>query len=171
MNLLMITNEYKSHYVYAKDFNIFMCNKTKDKNKIHISKYCLQCFSSENVSQKHKQTFLKINGKQSVKLRSASIKFENYLKQLATPSKIDVDFESLLNGIRGSGKNNNTSYTERYQKYIPFSLAYKVRYIDDKFSKPFFLYRGKNAVNKFIESILKQYDCCKKLIKKNFKKN
>ena len=111
-----------------------MCNKTKDKNKIHISKYCLQCFSSENVSQKHKQTFLKINGKQSVKLRSASIKFENYLKQLATPSKIDVDFESLLNGIRGS-------------------------------------YRGKNAVNKFIESILKQYDCCKKLIKKNFKKN
>ena len=26
MDLLMITNENKSHYVYAKDFNIFMCN-------------------------------------------------------------------------------------------------------------------------------------------------
>ena len=33
MGLLMITDENKSYYVYIKDFNRFMCNKTKDKNK------------------------------------------------------------------------------------------------------------------------------------------
>ena len=33
MNLLLITDESKSHYVYIKDFNRFTCNKTKDKIK------------------------------------------------------------------------------------------------------------------------------------------
>ena len=31
VNLLMITDENKSHYVYIKGFNRFMCNKTKNK--------------------------------------------------------------------------------------------------------------------------------------------
>ena len=29
MDLLMIIDENKSHYVYIKDFNRFMCNETK----------------------------------------------------------------------------------------------------------------------------------------------
>ena len=33
MNLLMIRDENKPHYVYIKAFNIFMFNKTKCKNK------------------------------------------------------------------------------------------------------------------------------------------
>ena len=49
MDLLLITDENKLHYVYIKDFNRFMCNKTKDKNKKHFRRYCLQCFSSEKV--------------------------------------------------------------------------------------------------------------------------
>ena len=32
MELLLITDENKSHYVYIKDFNRFMCNKVKNKN-------------------------------------------------------------------------------------------------------------------------------------------
>ena len=33
MDLLGISDENKSHYVYIKDFNRSMCNKTKNKNK------------------------------------------------------------------------------------------------------------------------------------------
>ena len=33
MDLLLISNENKSHYVYIKDFDRFMCNKTKNKIK------------------------------------------------------------------------------------------------------------------------------------------
>ena len=36
MNLLLISDENKSHYVYIKDFNRFICNKTKNKNKTHL---------------------------------------------------------------------------------------------------------------------------------------
>ena len=76
-------NDNKSHYVYIKDFNRSMCNKTRCKNKKHFCKYCLQCFSSERVLAEHKETCLKIKGKQSVKFRSGSIRFKNYFKQLA----------------------------------------------------------------------------------------
>ena len=111
MDLLMVTNKNKSHYLYIKDFNRFMCNKTKNKNKRHFWKYCLQCFNSEEVLQEHKGTCLKINGKQTVKLRGSSIKFKNHFKQLAVLVKICADFESVLKGIKGNDRKNNASYT------------------------------------------------------------
>ena len=80
MDLLMATDENKSHYLYIKDFNRFMCNKTKNKSKIHFCKYCLQFFSCEYVLVEHKETCLNINGKQTVKLRSGSINFRNYFR-------------------------------------------------------------------------------------------
>ena len=69
MHLLLITDENKSHYIYIKDFNRFMCNKTKDNNKKHICKYGLQCFTIARVLIKHKENCLIMNGKQSVKLK------------------------------------------------------------------------------------------------------
>ena len=42
--------------------------------------------------------------------------------------------------------------------HIPCCFAYKVVCIDYKFVKPAVLYRGKHAVNKFIEVILEEYD-------------
>ena len=33
MDLLLVMNENKSHYVYIKDFDKFMFDKTKNKNK------------------------------------------------------------------------------------------------------------------------------------------
>ena len=68
MDLLLLVNDNKSHDEYIKDFERFMFHKTKNKNKKWFCKSCLQCFSSENVSIKHKENCLSINGKQSVKL-------------------------------------------------------------------------------------------------------
>ena len=42
---------------------------------------------------------------------------------------------------------------------------------DDKFSKKVVFIKEKNATDKFIEAIPKEYDYCKKIIKKHFKKN
>ena len=33
IDLLLLINDDKSHYVYIKDFNTFMFHKTKNKNK------------------------------------------------------------------------------------------------------------------------------------------
>ena len=65
----------------------------------------------------------------------------------------------------------NSSYTGKYEAHIPCSFAYNVVCIDDRFSKLVVLYRGKNAVNKFVEAILKEYDYYRKVIKKHLNKN
>ena len=69
--------------------------------------------------------------------------------------------------VKSNDRDNDASCTEKYEHHIPCSFAYKVACIDDKFSKPVVLYREKNAVNKFIEAILREYDYCKIIIKKN----
>ena len=129
MDLLVIINKNKLHYVYIKDFNRFICNKTKCKSKKHFCRYCLQGFSSERVLVEHKEVCLWVNGKQTVKLRSGSSKFKNYVKQIAAPFKICADFECNVKRVKSSDrgyKGDNTSYTGKYQDHIPCSFAYKV---------------------------------------------
>ena len=63
MDLLLLIDDDKSHYVYIKDFDRFTFHKTKNKNKKWFHKSCLQCFSSENVLIKHKEDCLNITGK------------------------------------------------------------------------------------------------------------
>ena len=41
MDLLLISNKFTSHYVYIKDVNRLMFNKTKNKNKKYFCKSCL----------------------------------------------------------------------------------------------------------------------------------
>ena len=81
MDLLLLIDNEKSHYIYIKDFDRFIFHRTKNKNKKWLCKSCLQCFSSENVLIKHKEICLSINGKQSVKLEERIIKFENFLNK------------------------------------------------------------------------------------------
>ena len=98
-----------------------------------------------------------INGKQSVRLKSGSIRFKYYLKQLAVLFKIYADFECLSKRVQ-SGDRNNSSYIEKYQDHIPCSFAYKVICIDNKFSKKVVLYRGKmqfvETLKQFLESMI-----------------
>ena len=110
MDLLLLIDNDKSHYVYIKDFNRSMFHKTKKKNEKSFCKSCLQCFSSENVLIKYKENCLSINGKQSAKLEKGIIKFQNYFKQTSVPFKIYADFECNLKSV----KSDEGSYTEKY---------------------------------------------------------
>ena len=114
MDLLLLIDDDKSHYVYIKDFDRFIFHKTKNKNKKWFCKSCLQCFSSDNVLIKHKEDCLSINDKQSVKLEEGIIEFENYSKQIRVPFKIYVDFECNLRGIE--------SYEDSYTKNIKITF-------------------------------------------------
>ena len=110
IDLLLLIDNNKSHYVYIKDFGRFMFHKTKNKNKNRFCKICLQCFSSKNVLTKHKEDCLSINGKQSVKLEEGIIEFENYFKQIPVPFKIYADFECNLKSVECY----EGSYTRKY---------------------------------------------------------
>ena len=128
IDLLLLIDNNKSHYVYIKDFDRFMFHKTKNKNKKWFCRSCLQCFSSESVLIKHKENCLSINGKQSVILEKGIIELENYFKQIPVPFKIYVDFECNLKSV----ESDEGSYTKKYQDHIPCSFVYKVVCIDDR---------------------------------------
>ena len=56
----------------------------------------------KKVLGEHKETCLKINNEQTVKLRSGSIKFKNHFQQLAVPFKICADFECNVKRVKRS---------------------------------------------------------------------
>ena len=66
---------------------------------------------------------------------------------------------------------NKRSYTEAYQTHDDCGYGYKVVCCyDDKYSKQTRIYRGENAVYKFMKKILEEVEYCKTVIKKHFNK-
>ena len=171
MNLLLITKDEKKHYVLIKDFNAFMYNQSKHKERKHFCMYCLQCFSSERILENHVNNCLTINGAQAINMPKQGeniLKFNNFHKQLPVPFVIYADFEAITKKVQGCEQSeemkkdkDRRSYTEAYQTHKDCGYGYKVVCCyDDKYSKYTRLYRGENAVYKFMEKMLEEVEYC-----------
>ena len=172
MELLLITENKNNHYVLIKDFNKFMYNQTKHEHRKHFCMHCLQCFSSDRVLSNHKDICIQVNGTQAIKMPTKDnniLKFNNFHKQQNVPFVIYADFEAITEKIHGCQQEGKKSYTEAYQKHTDCGYGYKVVCCyDDKYTKPIQLYRGENAVYKFMENMLEEVKWCKKVMKKYF---
>ena len=173
MNVLMIHEGNKSHYVYIKDFNRLMFNKTKNGNKKWFCMHCLQHFSSENLLDKHKENCLVINGEQRVELNEGFISFKNYLRQMRVPFKIYANFECILKKNKKYDENGNkdSSWSMKMQDHAPCGFGYKEVCIDEKFTKDIAIYRGKDCVDKFVDAILSEYEYSNSVMRDHFNKN
>ena len=138
-----------------------MFHKMTNKNQKYFFKSCLQCFSSKNVLTE--KVCFYINGAQSARLEKGIIKFKNYFKQLPVPFKIYADFECTLKSV----ESYEGSYSKKYQDHMPCRFAYKLVCV----SKLIVSFTGESAANEFIKAILKEYQYCKKVMKKHFNKN
>ena len=78
-----------------------------------------------------------------------------------------ADFECNLK----SGENLEDSYSKKIQNPVPCSFTCKLVFVDDEFTKPIVAFRGENAAYEFIKAIFKEYQYCKKVMKKHFNKN
>ena len=174
MELLLVTRNENKHYVLIKDFNRFMYNQTKHKERKHFCMYCLQCFSSEQILINHKENCIQVNGQQAINMPNVennTLKFNNFHKQQPVPFVIYADFEAITEKVQGCQANSNKSYTEAYQRHTDCGYGYKVVCCyDDKYTKPIQLYRGEKAVYKFMENMLEEVKYCKKAMKTFFNK-
>ena len=170
IELLLITKDENQHYVLIKDFNKFMYKQTKHKERKHFCMHCLQCFSSERVLNNHKDNCIQINGTQAVNMPDKDnniLRFNNFHKQQPIPFIIYADFEAITEKIHGCQQNNDSSYTEAYQKHTDCGYGYKVVCCyNDEYTKPINIYRGEKAVNKFMEKMLEEVKYCKNIMKK-----
>ena len=166
LNVLLISNEEKSHYVFIKDFNRLMYSKTKHQHKKHFWISCLQNFTTREISNNHKKQCLSINDIQAVKYELGTIKFKNLDKQIPIPFKIYADTECLLKRIDiPLGK-----HTKLYQEHIPNSICAKLVCIDDRFTLPTKIFTRNNCVNDFITWVCTQQKIIYQIIENHFNK-
>ena len=165
-DLLLITEKDKPHCVFIKDFNRLMFSRTKHKDKKHYCMSCLQNFTTEEILSNHKKQCLLINGCQAVKYESGIIKFRNYNKQIPILFKIYSDTECFLKRT----KLKEGEHTVKYQEHQPNPIGAKLVCIDDRFTLPSIIFKGKDCINKFITWVLDKQKWTKQIIKQYFNK-
>ena len=172
----------RSHYVIIKDFNRFMYNFSKHKERKHFCMHCLQCFYSNENLAKHKVNCIVINGAQATQLpekyndkngieRTPCVYFQNYHKVLPVPFCIYADFECITEKISSCQPSDGKSYTEKYQKHTACSFGYKVVcHYDQKYSRDVVIYRGEDCIQKCMKCMFDEVKNCQKIIREKFNK-
>ena len=136
--------------------------------------YCLQCFSSERILANHVNNCLTINSVQAINMPKQGeniLKFNNFY-----PFVIYADFEAITKKVQGCKQSEEMKkdkdrrpYMEAYQIHEDCGYGYKVICCyDDKYSKYTHIYRGENAVCKFMEKMLEEVEYCIADIKNHF---
>ena len=163
LNVLLISDEEKLHYVFIKDFNRMMYSQTdtKNKGKKHLCMHCLQNFTSEEILNIHKERYILINGMQKPIYEEGTIEFRNYDKHIPTSFRIYVDIESFNKKVN-IRKGRSTTF---YSKHIPYSVAAKLVCTDNTYTQPTKIFFGSNCINKFLQWVSKEKKRCNKIIK------
>ena len=152
INLLLLTEEDKSHYVWVKNLSRLLYDQNKAKTKKHFCVRCLQGFTKEELLQKHEEACV---NEQPIRIempKQNKIKFINYQKQMKVPYVIYADFESIIEPIHTALPNPKESNTTKTEHHNGCSFCYMVVCSDGTCQDPV-LYRGENATEKFLEAL------------------
>ena len=83
---------------------------------------------------------------------------------------IYANFETILVPEDNGKQNLEESYRNKYQNHFAWSYGYKLVCVDDKFSKPFKTYLGKDAASNFINNMIEESKQRTEVTKKHFNK-
>ena len=153
VNLLLHSQGTTRYYCLIKDLNKLLHRQNRHKGRMYYCRYCLHGFIREDLLHNH-QPHCSQHGPQRIELpdeENASLYFKGYHKQLKVPFAIYADFESLTAKIDSAQPNPEKSSTEKYQHHPPCGFSYIVISDYERYSKPPVVYRGEDAVDKFLE--------------------
>ena len=174
MELLLIDDQNgNSHYVLIKNFDQFMSSFTKHHGRKYFCLRCLHCCSSERTYKIHREDCLLLNGAQPIRMpgEGSKIYFKNHKKMLPAPFVIYADFEAITEKIDSCVPPDGKSYTSTYQSHKACGYGYKLvcRY-DNNYSKPVEIYRGADAIDKFIVQMMNEVKDFKRIVLEHFQK-
>ena len=161
INLLLVRDGEKSHYVYIKSMSRLLYSSTgsdKSHNQTHICPVCFKIYQVKEKLINHLQNGCAKYGEKTTfpdpAIAKEYVQFKSIQKQHKNPYVIYADFESILSQVEV----NDQSNTQKYQKHIPCGYAYKVVSSNDKFDKPLKLFRAENndvnVASHFINALL-----------------
>ena len=166
INLLLITEGEKKHYVWIKNFSRLMSTKvSKDGHELYWCYNCLSHFTTQEILQNHQESGCYDNPCAKIVLPvpnsdDAFIEYKESMmkKQLKVPFIIYADFEALTKEIDSKNK---------YQEHIGCSHGYQILSVYEEFSKEYKAFRGEGAINKCIESLLKEESYIVQILNRN----
>ena len=144
-----------------------MCDHSLHYGRKHFCRYCLHAFITDEILKRHIKDCFKINGKQRItmpkKVNMLNSKIKK-IRKIKSPFITYADFESIL----VPENNARRVLYKQIQKHIACSYGYKLVCADDKFSKTFKTYFGKDLVYNFINNFIEESKYCSDLMKKHF---
>lgn len=159
VDLLYVGKPDRFHYVLVKKdkLSALMHSQSRTKWKKYFCKTCLGFFKSSEDLLFHKDIGC---GKQMVIMpppSEAYIKFERFAAKQNHPFTFYADFEAILEPIDSCLPNQDKPFTQVKQLHTPCSYAYIINTIveDDDFLRPLRLYRGKDCMEHFLDSMLR----------------
>ena len=148
INLLMISNESKQHYVIVNNMSRLVGMQTnKHKTKTYICLNCFNTFSIEKSFKQHTESCLSNEAvKTSMPEKGTTTKFDKFGKTLEVPFVIIADFESFTEKVNSNGVyDDQQSYTKKYQKHTPSGFFYYIVYRGGVYKKPVVYSQGEQS--------------------------
>ena len=172
VDLLLIGEGEKKHYVIIKNFNTFFYDHSLHRGRKHFGRHCLHAFITEEIFKCHIKDCFKINGKQRIIMpeKGEYVKVKNFERKVKSPFMVYAHFESILVPEDNGKQNPNKSYTSKYQKHIACKYGDELVCVEDKFTNAFKSYLGEDAVYNFISSMIEESKYCSDVRKKHFNK-
>lgn len=151
INLLLHNN----HYSYIRSFQSLIHHYTKHHGVKHICFTCLHMFSSQERLDKHKPEECDIENPQRYELPGGIMEFnlKNYKNKLRVPFVFYYDFECLPVPIQGVKREDELSYSLKYQTHIPCGFGIKLVSIDKNDHYNLIIYRGEDAAYHFLKTL------------------
>ncbi|KAL9951227.1 hypothetical protein ACROYT_G043851 [Oculina patagonica] len=142
----------------SMDLSRLLRSLTKYKCKKFFCEYCLHGFVREDLLLEHEPLCAK-NGPQKIKLPDEDhdvLYFKDVQKQLKVPFVIYADFESILVSCDEQQLDPSVSFTQKTQEHKPSGFCYTVVSEVEAYDTPPIVYRGEDAVDKFLEHLLQE---------------
>ncbi|CAG2200881.1 unnamed protein product [Mytilus edulis] len=158
IDLLYIESNENTHYCLIKDLNSFMCDK--NRNKSFICRNCLQGFQREETLIKHKKICYDNEHCKTIMPKPGKniLEFNNHHFKNKLPFVIYCDFEAYNIPMQSCTPDPNKSYIKPISKQEINSYGMYVHSDYPEIYKPqYFSYVGDDAVEKYVEKVMKIY--------------
>jgi hypothetical protein len=162
-NMLLIgdvLNGEVGHHVLINDFNKLNFTVNNHKCKKYYCMRCCSFFNDQEKLNKHIEDCKPIEKNEACKLVLPNkpnniIQFLNHKNKNTVPYVIYADFECIISKKEGPKCNPNGSYTEKVAEHIPCGYGYYVVSTNADYESKYYSFRGENAHDEFMKSILK----------------
>ena len=155
VNLLMITDGTKWHYLAITNLTALLAKKSSD----HVGGfYCLNCFNSYTLKNKLKEHEEICNNHDSCRIQMPRwvekiLKYNPGKKSLKAPFAIYLDLECLLKKEQSCQNNPEKSYTQKKAKHEPSGWAMLARCLFGEEENKLDYYRGKDCIEKLCKKL------------------